>query len=76
MDLLRIPICGKSVFYRKIVITFAYELGLRRFLYENSSTENFTCGADSIGSFAKYRFAKFGSKDRVFGVLSSDVGIA
>ena len=26
--------------------------------------------------FAKFRFAKFGPEDRVFGVLSSDVGIA
>jgi hypothetical protein len=26
--------------------------------------------------FAKFRFEKFGPEDRVFGVLSSDVGIA
>jgi len=26
--------------------------------------------------FAKFRFAKFGPEDRVFGILSSDVGIA
>ena len=26
--------------------------------------------------FAKFRFAKFGPKDRVFGVLISDIGIA
>ena len=30
----------------------------------------------SIAIFAKFRFAKFGPEDRVFGVLSSDVGIA
>ena len=27
--------------FGKTAITFAYELGLRRFLYKNSSTENF-----------------------------------
>jgi hypothetical protein len=28
--------------FGKTAITFAYELGLSRILYENSSTENFT----------------------------------
>ena len=31
---------------------------------------------NSIAVFAKFRFVKFGPEDRVFGVLSSDVGIA
>ena len=31
---------------------------------------------NSIAVSAKFRFAKFGPEDRVFGVLSSDVGIA
>ena len=60
--------------FGKTTITFAYELRLRRFLYENSSTENFACDADSMGSFAEFRFAKFGQEDRVFGDLSLDVG--
>ena len=33
-------------------------------------------GQNSDAVFAKFRFAKFGPEDRVFGVLSSDVGIA
>ena len=31
---------------------------------------------NSASIFVKFRFAKFGPEDRVFGVLSSDVGIA
>ena len=30
---------------------------------------------NSVNVFAKFRFAKFGPEDRVFGILSSDVGI-
>jgi len=52
--------------FGKTTITFAYELGLRRFLYENSSTENF--------ALAEFRFAKFNQEDRVFGDLSLDIG--
>ena len=31
---------------------------------------------NNVVVFAKFRFAKFSAEDRVFGVLSSDVGIA
>ena len=31
---------------------------------------------NSVFVFTKFRFAKFDPEDRVFGVLSSDVGIA
>jgi hypothetical protein len=65
---------GKIMLFGKTVITFAYELGLRRFLYENSSTENSRPGDDFPWQFAKFRFAKFGQEDRVFSILSLDVG--
>ena len=60
--------------FGKTAITFAYELGLRRFLYENSSTENFARNADCHCSFAEFRFVKFGQENRVFGDLTLDVG--
>ena len=60
--------------FGKTAITFAYELGLRRFLYENSSTENFAHDETATGSFAEFRFAKFGQQDQFFGDLSLDVG--
>ena len=64
------------MFYSKIVITFAYELGLRRILYRFVSTEKVRIGSEQNFVFAKFRFTKFGPEDRVFGILSSDVGIA
>ena len=75
MDLLRIFFGCKSVFYRKIVITFAYELRLRRILYQFVSIGKLDLVFNSIAIFAKFRFAKCGLEDRVFGDLSSDVGI-
>ena len=70
---------GKNMLFGKTAITFAYELGLRRFLYKNSSTENFTLVAiftaitTTSGGFAEFRFVKFGSEDRVFCDSSLDV---
>ena len=60
--------------FGKTVITFAYELGLRRFSDENSSTKNFARDEDCNGNFAEFRFAKFGKEDRDFGDLCLDVG--
>ena len=74
--LLRIPFCCKSVFYSKTVITFAYELGLRRILYQFVSTEKVRIGSEQYFVFAIFRFVKFVPEDRVFGDLSSNVGIA
>ena len=68
--------CCKSVFYSKTVITFAYELGFRRILYRFVSKKKLDLVQNSVAVFAKFRFAKFGPEDRVFGVLISDVGIA
>ena len=76
MDLLRIPFYCKSMFYSKIVITFAYELGFRQNLYRFVSTEKLDLVQNSIAVFVKFKFAKFGPEDRFFGVLSSDVEIA
>ena len=61
------------MFYCKTVITFAYELGLRRILYRFLSTEKLDLVQTSNAAFTKFKFAKFGPEDRVFDVLSSDV---
>jgi hypothetical protein len=59
--------------FGKTAITFAYELGLRRILYENSSTENFTHEIYCRGIFAEIRFPKNGLEYGVLGVRSLDV---
>jgi len=60
--------------FGKTAITFAYELGSGRFLYENSSTKFLHMMATATGSFAEFRFTNFGLKDRVFRIPSLDVG--
>ena len=57
-------------------MTFAYKLGLRRILYRFVSIEKVRLVSNKMVVFAKFRFAKFGLEDRVFGDLSSDIGIA
>ena len=76
MDLLRIPFCCKSVFYSKTIITFAYELGLGELYIDLYLQKKLDLVQNSTVVSAKFRFAKFGPEDRVFGILSSDVRIA
>ena len=64
------------MFYSKTVITFAYERGLRRILYQFVSTEKLDLVLNRMAVFAKFRFVKFGPEDRVFGDLISNIGIA
>ena len=61
---------GKNMLFGKTTITFAYKLGLRQMLYENSCTENFT----HDGIFVKFRFSKFSQEERVFDDISLDIG--
>jgi hypothetical protein len=63
------------VLFGKTAITFAYDLRLRRILYENRSTENFEGRENASGDVAEFRFAKNGPKNDVLDVLSLDVGI-
>ena len=64
------------MFYSKTVITFAYELGLGKLYIDLYLHKKLDLVQNSASIFAKFRFAKFGLEDRVFGVLSSDVGTA
>ena len=60
--------------FGKTVITFAYELGLRRFSYENSSTENFARDADCQVQFRRIYICEIRPGRSSFGYLSLDVG--
>jgi hypothetical protein len=59
--------------FGKTAITFAYELGLRQILYENSSIENFTHEIQPFGVFSEIRFPKNVLEDGVSGAQSLDV---
>jgi hypothetical protein len=56
--------------FGKTAITFAYELELRRILYENSSTKNFTHEIQHFGVFTKIRFPKISLENAVSGIRS------
>ena len=65
----------ENVLFGKTAITFAYDLGLRRILYENCREIFFTSNSHRLVGFAEIRFAKNSREDGVFGVLRLDVGI-
>ena len=65
----------EKVLFGKTAITFAYDLGLRRILYENCREKILHLILTGFASFAEIRFAKKGQEDGVFGVLRLDVGI-
>jgi hypothetical protein len=56
--------------FSKTAITFAYELGLRQILYENSSKENFT---HEIQWLSYFHCPKIHLEHGVSGVRSLDV---
>ena len=75
LDLLSGAGVQEKVLFGKTAITFAYDLGLRRILYENCR-ENFLHPIlIGFAGFAKIRFAKNGREAGVFGVLRLDIGI-
>jgi len=75
LDLLPGAGVQEKVLFGKTAITFAYDLGLRRILYENCREKIFTSDSHPLCGFAEIRFAKKGQEDGVFGVLRLDVGI-
>ena len=75
LDLLPGAGVQEKVLFGKTAVTFAYDLGLRRFLNENCRENFFTSDSHPFGGFAEFRFAKNGREDGVFGVLGLDIGI-
>ena len=72
MDLLRI-----LFLLQKRVLQYIYRnLDLGEFYIDLYLQKKVDLVQNSVAVFAKFIFAKFGPKGRVFGVLSSDVGIA
>jgi hypothetical protein len=75
LDLLTGAEVQEKVLFGKTAITFAYDLGLRRTLNENCREKNFTSDSPHFVGFGKFRFAKNGQENSVFGGLSLDIGI-
>jgi hypothetical protein len=46
--------CKKTLCHSKTTITFAYDVGLKSFLYEKVSEQNFTSEFNNIRSFGQF----------------------
>ena len=75
LDLLSGVGVREKVLFGKTAITFAYDLGLRRILYENCREFFLHPILTCLAGFAEIRFVKNGWEDGVFGVLRLDVRI-